>query len=96
MYFELGTFLDENYAHIVLESSKGSDLFTLESLLILCRLEYELIQAKHYKELCTQTVKKPKKCCRPWSLANYIAQLHNRTSCLAIIVSIKWDTSTIC
>ncbi|KAK4871478.1 hypothetical protein RN001_015602 [Aquatica leii] len=76
---------DRGYAHIVWESDRNADLFTLDSLLALCRLEYELVQAKYYKDLCTQTFRKPKRCCKPWSLVNYIAQLHNRTSCLAIV-----------
>ncbi|KAF5283571.1 hypothetical protein FQR65_LT13826 [Abscondita terminalis] len=76
---------DRGYAHVVWKSSNNSDLFTLDSLLVLCRLEYELVQAKHYRDLCVQTFRKPKHCCKPWSLVNYIAQLHNKTSCLAIV-----------
>ncbi|KAK5639216.1 hypothetical protein RI129_011708 [Pyrocoelia pectoralis] len=76
---------DHNYAHVVLKSSIDADLFMMQPLSTLCRLEYELVQAKHYKNLCMHPFKKAKKCCKPWSLPNYIAQLHNRTSCLAIV-----------
>lgn len=76
---------DHDYAHAVLKSDMDADLFTMESLSVLCRLEYELVQAQYYKDLCLHPFKRPKKCCKPWSLSNYIAQLHNRTSCLAIV-----------
>lgn len=79
-------FLDRDYAHVVLRSSTGSDLFNLKSLLILCRIEQELIQTKHYADLCI-TRANQEKCCKPWSLANYVALLQNRTSCLAITVN---------
>lgn len=85
--FSIFPFTDEGYSQIVLKSLNGSDLFNLHSLLSMCRIERELIQAKHYKELCIRTVEKPKKCCRPWSLANYIALLHKRKSCLALTVN---------
>lgn len=76
---------DDSYVQIVLKSTRGDDLFTLDSLLVMCRIEHEFIQASLYKSLCIQT-KKPQRCCRPWSLGNYIALLRNRSSCLAITV----------
>lgn len=81
---------DEQYARVVLESLDKSDLFTMDSLLIQCRMEHNFIASNHYRDLCIETVGRgPKKCCRPWSLGNYIAQLYNRSSCLAIMVSVK-------
>ncbi|GJQ67819.1 putative hedgehog receptor [Trypoxylus dichotomus] len=74
---------NRDYAHVVLRSKTGSDLFNLESLLVLCRIEQELIQTEHYDDLCVRKTSEPK-CCKPWSLANYIALLQNRASCLAI------------
>ncbi|CAH1377826.1 unnamed protein product [Tenebrio molitor] len=77
---------DERYAHIVLKSKFNDDLFSLKPLLALCRIEHEFIEARYYKDLCVTAADRDyrSKCCKPWSLANYIAILHNRTSCLAI------------
>lgn len=85
--------LDEGYSQLVIKSLNGSDLFNLHSLLVMCRIERELMEANHYKELCVQTTEKPKKCCKPWSLANYIALLHKRKSCLALTVKILFALS---
>lgn len=78
-------FVDRDYAHVVLRSIDGSDLFNLDSLLILCRIEQELIQTQYYTDLCVRKAGQ-EKCCRPWSLANYVALIQNRTSCLALTV----------
>lgn len=78
--------LAENYVHMVVKSKNGVDLFSLDSLLRMCQIEQEFIQARFYKDLCLTN--KKQKCCRPWSLANYIALLQNRTSCLALTVNI--------
>lgn len=76
---------DEKYAHVVIKSTNNKDIFSLESMMTICRLEYEFIEANSYKDLCIENEKSsPPKCCRPWSLPNYIALLHNRGSCLAI------------
>ncbi|XP_018325648.1 protein dispatched isoform X2 [Agrilus planipennis] len=76
---------DEGYVHFVVESKDGSDLFSYNSLRTLCRLEHEFIEVPEYKSYCQpSSLKKHSKCCRPWSLGNYIAQLHNRTTCLGI------------
>ncbi|KAF5279572.1 hypothetical protein FQA39_LY18285 [Lamprigera yunnana] len=74
---------DQGYAHVVWESKEKKDLFTLSVMQDICRLEYELVHTKQYEQVCMQTSEN--RCCRPWSLPNYIAQLHNRTSCLAIV-----------
>ena len=85
--------VDEQYAHIVLKSKNSEDLFNLKSLLALCRIEHEFIEAHSYKDLCVTNKDYHKKCCKPWSVANYIAILHNRTSCLAITVSVeRWKS----
>lgn len=86
-YFIIYLFVDEGYSQIVLKAENEVDLFTLDSLLSMCRIEHELIRPHHYKDLCVHTTEKTPKCCRPWSLGNYIALLHNRTSCLALTVS---------
>lgn len=75
---------DEAYIQIVIKALEDANLFNLKSLLVLCRIEHEFMQSKFYKDLCIAS--KLKKCCRPWSLGNYIALLTNRTSCLALTV----------
>lgn len=79
-------FLDERYAHLVVTSRKKKDLFTISNMLAMCRLEHEFIGLKYYEDLCIQNTRFKKKCCKPWSLPNYIAILNNRSSCLAITV----------
>ncbi|KAJ8916474.1 hypothetical protein NQ315_014692 [Exocentrus adspersus] len=75
---------DEKYAHLVVTSSSKTDLFTMSNILAMCRLEYEFSHLKYYEDLCIQSTKY-NKCCKPWSLPNYIAMLNNRSSCLAIM-----------
>lgn len=76
---------DEKYIQIVIQAKEGIDLFTLNSLSVLCKIEQAFIQMNHYEELCILT-SRSKRCCRPWSLGNYIALLMNKSSCLAITV----------
>lgn len=52
----------------------------------ICDLEYKLEQIEPYGELC-ETEITSRKCCRPWSLPNYIALISNKTSCFDIEVS---------
>lgn len=73
---------DERYSRVVVTSMDGSNLFSYESMMAICHIERQLIQNNHFANLC-DTIKK-RRCCHPWSVANYVALLHNRTSCLAI------------
>ena len=88
MYVYIIFILDEKYAHIVLKSNTGADLFNLKSLLNLCHIEQMLIETKYYEDLCVTKDVKSTTCCEPWSLGNYIALLNKRNSCLSINVSI--------
>lgn len=81
-------FTDERYAHLVIKAVDNGDLFTLANMLGMCRLEHDLIGMKYYKDLCIQNTNSKKRCCKPWSLPNYIAIINNRASCLAITVGI--------
>nr|XP_023021379.1 protein dispatched [Leptinotarsa decemlineata] len=64
---------------------KNLPFFTEKALLILVkRLEHELLNLKFYDDLCIQNTKSKRRCCKPWSLPNYIALFNKRTSCLAI------------
>lgn len=73
---------DQRYSRVVVASTDGANLFTHKSMLEICRIERQLIQNPHFSNLC-DTIKKHH-CCTPWSVVNYIALLHNRTSCLGI------------
>lgn len=79
---------DEKYAHLVIKSKNNKNLFEFSSLMTLCSLEYELSNAQNFTDLCVQNTK-TSKCCKPWSLGNYIAVLNNRTSCLGVNVGIN-------
>lgn len=73
---------DQRYSRVVVSSMDGSSLFTYKSMMAICHIERQLIQNDHFTALC-DTIKKHR-CCHPWSIVNYVALLHNRTSCLAI------------
>ncbi|KAG5880194.1 hypothetical protein JTB14_006627 [Gonioctena quinquepunctata] len=74
---------DERYAHLVVTTHNKKDLFTISNMLAMCRLEHELLGLKYYDDLCIQNTNF-KRCCKPWSLPNYVALFNKRTSCLAI------------
>nr|XP_022901255.1 protein dispatched homolog 1 isoform X1 [Onthophagus taurus] len=75
-----------DYSHVVLESAYGHDLFTLQSLQAICRMQDVLTQNKLFKGLCVRRIKS-KQCCRCWSLPNYVALLNDRESCRDITVN---------
>lgn len=74
---------DEKYSHFVIKATNNNNLLSMKSLMDLCELEYKLTILSEFKDLCVQ-YSNTNNCCRPWSLANSIALLHNRTSCLGI------------
>lgn len=86
---EVGTnlyrlFAGRAYAHIIFQSSSGKNLFTLSALSSLCRIgEIQLKDSSHYESLCEYNVRR-NRCCRSWSLPNYVALLSGRPSCHAI------------
>lgn len=71
-----------NYGRVVMSSIDGSDLFNKNSLLTMCWLEAGLISRNEYSSICESI--SANRCCRSWSLPNYVAMLNNRTSCLNI------------
>ncbi|XP_056645516.1 protein dispatched [Diorhabda sublineata] len=73
---------DEQYAHFVVSTHNKRDLFNINDLLTMCKLEHELIDLNYYEDLCIQN--NNQKCCKHWSLPNYVAFLNKRASCLAI------------
>lgn len=76
------------YAHLVVSTDDGQDLFTLKNMLAMCHLEKKLLKVSSYDGLCIQNEKAQKKCCMPWSIPNYISILNDRNSCLDIKVNI--------
>lgn len=77
------------YGHFVLErvnQTLNESLFEWSALIAMCDLEMRLTQVNYYRDLCQVEIGS-KKCCRPWSLPNYVALLSNRSSCLDIEVS---------
>ncbi|KAF7268497.1 hypothetical protein GWI33_018378 [Rhynchophorus ferrugineus] len=72
---------DEKYAHIVVSSPNKEDLFTWHHIQSMCKLENSLMNLKNVPSLC---ISNSGNCCKPWTLPNYIAALHNRKTCLNI------------
>lgn len=85
---------NSEYAHFVLQRDSSDDrenitsksMFDLDILLAICDIEMKLVQTDYYGKLC-QTEMDSKRCCRPWSLPNYIALLSNKSSCRDIEVN---------
>lgn len=91
-YYKEGYFCgppDEEYMHIVVQAKNGNDLFNLKSLLILCKIEQEFMKRAYYNDSCIMT-RLTRRCCRPWSLGNYVALLSKKPSCLMLTVSIPF------
>ncbi|GIX95119.1 protein dispatched homolog 1 [Caerostris darwini] len=68
------------YAHVVLQSPNGNNLFTVKGLKAICDIdELKLRASEQFPELCEQTTWGS--CCRSWSISNYVALLRNLSSC---------------
>lgn len=81
---------DPEYAHFVVQRINHNitdTLFDLNGMLAMCELETRLTETPYYDVLCESQVSSTR-CCRPWSLPNYVALLTNRTTCFDIEVSI--------
>lgn len=73
-------------------ATDGGDLFTLDSILSMCYIEAQLVAGKQFHSIC-QSISHDR-CCHSWSLGNYIALLHNRTSCFGVTVSMQHSVRT--
>ena len=74
------------YSHVVVKSTVPNDnLFTLENLLAVCRLDAKMRAVPEMSPICETS--SDRNCCASWSLPNYVALLSNRSSCLEITVS---------
>ncbi|XP_017777353.1 PREDICTED: protein dispatched-like [Nicrophorus vespilloides] len=88
---------DSKYAKIVIKSKRETGLFDYDSMRAMCKLEKRMITKKDYKGLCIKSVKR--KCCKPWSLPNYVALMNSKKSCQEITekdVQISKETLVTC
>ncbi|XP_015919103.2 protein dispatched homolog 1 isoform X1 [Parasteatoda tepidariorum] len=72
-----------DYAHVIMQSSSGKNLLTVEGLKSICDVdENKLRKSDYFSELCEQSP--VGSCCRSWSISNYVALLRNLSTCHAI------------
>ncbi|ESO83544.1 hypothetical protein LOTGIDRAFT_51941, partial [Lottia gigantea] len=72
---------DKIYARMVFKSVDGSSLFTIEHLQNLCHLENSWLHSQpDFNSNCIKSTRR--KCCRTWSLGNYVALLSNKSHCM--------------
>ncbi|KAM7300142.1 protein dispatched homolog 1 isoform X1 [Ixodes scapularis] len=87
-----------NHGHVVFGARHGNrpvddpggareaGLFSWEALQSVCRLDAEALRAPpSFQSLCEREQQRgASPCCASWSIPNYVALLHNRSSCLLI------------
>ncbi|KAG8338132.1 Protein dispatched 1 [Homalodisca vitripennis] len=78
------------FSRVVVSMEGSGDLMSLTALKDMCRLEQYLTSGPLYADVC-ENVRRGQ-CCQPWSLPNYVAMLHNRSSCFDIIEADVSDT----
>jgi len=72
-----------SHAKIVISNKiEGKELWKLEVVKELCTLEKTL--EPFYSDICE--IQQPGKCCRAWSLTNYLLLVANKTNCEDITV----------
>lgn len=66
--------------------TRGAGLFSWEALQSVCRLDTEALRAPpSFQSLCEREQQRgASPCCASWSIPNYVALLHNRSSCLLV------------
>ncbi|XP_076048316.1 protein dispatched homolog 1-like [Oratosquilla oratoria] len=83
MVDETGFFCNDiqiEYSHVVLASKEPKDdLFTLENIRAMCKLDAQLREYDQFQEICE--TRSRNRCCPSWSLPNYVAFLNKRESC---------------
>uniref|UniRef100_A0A8C0GJJ2 Dispatched RND transporter family member 2 n=1 Tax=Chelonoidis abingdonii TaxID=106734 RepID=A0A8C0GJJ2_CHEAB len=71
------------YSQLVFMSTTAGSLWNLQAIQSMCQIEQDKIRSHaHFGNLCQRT--EGNECCPSWSLGNYIAVFHNRSSCLEI------------
>ena len=75
----------EDYAQIILSSVDQRDLFSVDSIKTLCRIDGQLLRFESiddnntFKQNCE--TKNSGECCKSWSLHNYVLILSKKNSC---------------
>ncbi|KAG8126190.1 hypothetical protein E2320_021339 [Naja naja] len=73
----------KNYSQLVFMSTTAGSLWNLQAIQSMCQMEQNKIRSHpQFGNLCQRT--EANECCPSWSLGNYIAALHNRSSCFDI------------
>uniref|UniRef100_A0A670XMC8 Dispatched RND transporter family member 2 n=1 Tax=Pseudonaja textilis TaxID=8673 RepID=A0A670XMC8_PSETE len=73
----------KNYSQLVFMSTTAESLWNLQAIQSMCQMEQNKIRSHpQFGNLCQRT--EANECCPSWSLGNYIAALHNRSSCFDI------------
>lgn len=70
---------DLRYARLVFSTTTGDSLFKVKHIKAMCRFEQKQISRE--QSFTNSCVTSGRKCCRSWSLGNYIAFLRNKTNC---------------
>ncbi|XP_054720432.1 protein dispatched homolog 1-like [Uloborus diversus] len=71
-----------DYAHVIIQSVSGDNLFTVEGLRGVCDIdENKLRKSKQFPALCEQEQTTWRTCCKSWSISNYVILLRNLSSC---------------
>lgn len=78
------SFQGPEFSRVVISSKNGQDLMSKQALEEICRLQQYLTSSPLFEDVC-ENVRRGQ-CCQPWSLPNYVAMLHHRSSCLTITV----------
>lgn len=78
-----------NHGHVVLgarqgDAASGRGLFTPEALLSICVIDRDALRSPGSFEVICERQSNKGPCCNSWSIPNYVALLHNRSSCLHI------------
>ncbi|XP_007935145.1 protein dispatched homolog 1 [Orycteropus afer afer] len=74
----------DRYSRVVFTSAGGDTLWNLPAIKSMCNVDNSRIRSHpQFGDLCQRTT--AASCCPSWTLGNYIAILHNRSSCQKIV-----------
>ncbi|XP_075386657.1 protein dispatched homolog 1 isoform X2 [Tenrec ecaudatus] len=74
----------DRYSRVVFTSARGDTLWNLPAIKSMCNIDHSKIRSHpQFGDLCQRTT--AASCCPSWTLGNYIAILHNRSSCQNIV-----------
>ena len=72
---------EKEYARYTFSSRTNSNLFTLNNILAMCDIDAHIRKHVAFRDACARKVHTRRRCCRSWSLPNYVALLSNRSTC---------------